>query len=70
MKPNVEKTIQAICEHYNAGSERIVYGIVPMHDLALSHVALQKELLQIKTMILESSAKGRETIQRIDKVLP
>ena len=41
-----------------------------LHDLALSHVALQKELSQIKTMIEESAAKGRETIERIERILP
>ena len=70
MKTNVESTITSICNQYNSRKYVVQLTADDAHDLALSHVALQKELSQIKTMILESAAKGRETIERIEKILP
>jgi hypothetical protein len=70
MKTNIEETIQQICRAYNYNQDFMTFNAEQLHDLALSHVALQKELSQIKTMIEESASKGRETIERIERILP
>jgi len=69
MKPTIEEIRLTICNQHNGGNQFITLLSDDAHNLALSHYALEKELSQIKTMIEESAAKGRETINRIDELL-